>query len=131
MKTLLLLILTCGFALAQNDKEYIDNQNKWLKEYTDVQLDALRRAVDKSEVAQKNAIDKVEANNNDYRMQQNEWRGQIKDREGTFATKSDVEALNKFMYMMVGALMVIQFIGIGGILLFIKTRSTRKKPTTT
>jgi hypothetical protein len=90
------------------DRDYTDNQVKWMKEFMETELRSVREAVNK-----------VENTYATYREQQNEWRGQSKDQASGFATKQDIAALNKFMYMMVGALLVINFIGLGGLLLII------------
>lgn len=63
---------------------------KWIKRYIDVELKAIRRAVDKVERTNEKAVDKVEKNNENYRAQQNEWRGQIKDQSNTFVTRREL-----------------------------------------
>lgn len=63
---------------------------KWLKRYCDVEIKSVRRAVDKVESTNKEAVDKVERNYQDYRQQQNEWRGQIKDQSGMFVTRKEL-----------------------------------------
>ena len=90
-------------------KSYTDKEVKWLVRHFGAELRAVR-----------DAVNKVEANYATYREQQNEWRGQIRDQSANFASKQEITALNRFMYMMAGALLVIQFIGIGGIILIIK-----------
>jgi len=90
-------------------KSYIENQVKWINKHFSAEFKAVRQAV--QEVKQTYAGDKASAN---------EFRGQLKDQAGTFATKAEVAVLTKFMYMAMGAFLVINFIGITGIILFLK-----------
>lgn len=64
----------------------------WLKIYVDAEFKAVREAVKAAEQTNKEAIDKVERTYADYRAQQNEWRGQSKDREGMFMTRREMGA---------------------------------------
>lgn len=54
---------------------------RWIKRYVDAEMKSVRRAVDK-----------VEKTNENYREQQNEWRGQIKDTQGLYVTRRELWA---------------------------------------
>lgn len=74
-------------------KDYIDNQNKWLKKYTEAEFKSVREAVGKVETTNKDSVDKLERTNADYRSTQNEWRQQIKDASSMYITRREVWAV--------------------------------------
>lgn len=71
-------------------RKYIDKQVKWIVKFYNAEVISIRRAVDKVEDTNKEATNKLEKNQADYRAQQNEWRGQSKDREGSFVTRKEL-----------------------------------------
>jgi len=71
-------------------KKYTDNQVSWLEKNFKGEMEATRRAVDKVEVTNKDAVDKVEANAQNYREAQNEWRAQLKDQAANFVTRREL-----------------------------------------
>jgi hypothetical protein len=91
MRTLIFILFLSTSCFAQ-DQKYIDDQIEWLKIYTDSRFESVNKAVDKVAITNENAITKVETTYSDYRMQQNEWRGQIKDANATFVTRSELWA---------------------------------------
>jgi DNA-binding protein len=95
MKTLILFFcLSQSVVFAQQEQQYVDRKIEreilLQKEYIDARFDAITRAVDKVAVTNENAISKVEANSIDYRAQQNEWRGQLRDANATFVTRVEL-----------------------------------------
>lgn len=60
-------------------RQYVDNQNKWMRRWVISQFAATNRAVDKVEDTYKS--DKAGSN---------EWRGQLKDQAGTFVTRREL-----------------------------------------
>jgi len=62
------------------------------------QLTAANKAVEAALTSSEKAIDKSAVDIERWREANNEWRGSMNDREKNFATKSDVEAVEKVLY---------------------------------
>ena len=111
----ILLIFLCFTQLrvySQVEQEYVDHkierEVQLQKEYIDTRFEAITRAVDKVAVTNENAISKVEANNIDYRAQQNEWRGQLRDANATFVTRTELwGAVGTVVGIALGALAIV------------------------
>lgn len=63
------------------EKEYTNNQVKWVRKYFAAELKAVREAVNK-----------VESTNTQKFEAQNEWRGQMKDQTANFVTRRELWA---------------------------------------
>lgn len=61
------------------NKNYTNNQIKWLKKYTDAEIKSVREAVDKVEKTNQAKFDS-----------QNEFRAQLKDQAANFVTRREL-----------------------------------------
>lgn len=69
--------------------DYVTNQMAWQRLYVEAEIKAIREAVEK-----------VEVTNTNYRADANEWRGQSKDRESKYATRTEVWTAFVGVFMM-------------------------------
>jgi len=109
------------------DVNYTSKDTKWIFRYFKTEMKSVRRAVDKVAKTNSEAVSKVETNNANYRATQNEWRGQIKDERALLATRVELDSLraqlsanSKFMNMVVGGLIVLQFILLAALSIWLK-----------
>lgn len=66
-----------------------------LKEYVDKNIASLKELIEARFDAAQVAIDKFEEDNERWRENANEWRGQSNDRETAFALKSELQSLRE------------------------------------
>ena len=88
-----------------DEKNYTDNQVKWLKKYTEAEFKAVREAVSKVAKTSAMAISKVEVTYKSDKASANEFRGQLKDQASTFVTRRELwSAVVTIIAIMMGLL---------------------------
>ena len=91
-----------------------------LREYVDIRFSASDKAIlsalasereMRSAVltAQEKAVKLAEDNAALWRASANEWRGAMNDREGNFASRAEIEALKRLVYVGLGIVLAVQF----------------------
>lgn len=68
-------------------RKYVNKIAKLHRREWKAEVRALHKSADKFEKTSEDAVRKVETVSADYRIQQNEWRGTIKDQSSMYLTK--------------------------------------------